>query len=327
MGLASKADRFSRTDGTRLGTGTQPLPQRMNQFERLQQFANLQKPPAVKFKDLEAAVTSTIRFNLLPIKVRADFMRLTNSTILTNLTLLLEKKDLQFQQKDGVSKAVVNIYARITSMARRVVNVFEDVVTVEVPQELLAQAIKGSSLYQKSVPLAPGTYRLNVVVKDITGGNMNNYEMALYVPRFDEEKLGSSSLVLADVIEKVPTRSIGTGQFVIGTSKVRPRVGETFRRDEKMGIYLQLYNFATDEKNHKPSGTIEYEVIKQGTNEKIFDFTEEIDKIEGASSQQVTIEKVLPLQNMEPGTYMLRMKVQDRVGNQTLTPSATFTVV
>ncbi|MBL8226979.1 MAG: GWxTD domain-containing protein [Bryobacterales bacterium] len=327
MGMASKADRFSRTDGTRLGTGTQPLPQRMNQFERLQQFANLQKPPSVKFKDLEAAVSSTIRFNLLPMKVRADFMRLTNSTILTNLTLQLEKRDLQFQQKEGVSKAVVNIYARITSMARRVVNVFEDVVTVETPPELLAQTMKGSSLYQKSVPLAPGTYRLNVVVKDITGGNMNNYEMALHVPRFDEEKLGSSSLVLADVIEKVPTRSIGTGQFVIGTSKVRPRVGETFRRDEKMGIYMQLYNFGTDEKTRKPSGTIEYEVIKQGTNEKIFDFSEDLDKIEGASSQQVTIEKVLPLQNMEPGQYMLRMKVQDKVGNQTLTPSATFTVV
>lgn len=327
MGLSSKTDRFSRTDGTRLGTGTQPLPQRMNQFERLQQFANLQKPPAVKFKDLEAAVNSTIRFNLLPMKVRADFMRLTSSTILTNLTLQLEKKDLQFQQKDGVSKAVVNIYARITSMSRRVVNVFEDVVTVEVPQELLAQAIKGQSLYQKSVPLPPGTYRLNFVVKDITGGNMNNYEMALHVPRFDEEKLGSSSLVLADVIEKVPTRSIGTGQFVIGTSKVRPRVGETFRRDEKMGIYLQLYNFATDEKNKKPTGTVEYEVIKAGTNEKVFDFTEDIEKIEGGSSQQIVIEKVLPLLNMEPGQYMLRMKVNDKLGNQTLTPSATFTVV
>ncbi|MCS7023859.1 MAG: GWxTD domain-containing protein [Bryobacteraceae bacterium] len=327
MGLASKADRFSRTDGTRLGTGTQPLPQRMNQFERLQQFANLQKPPSIKFKDLEAAVTSTIRYNLLPLKVRADFMRLTNSTILTNLTVQLEKKDLQFQQKDGVSRAVVNIYARITSMARRVVNVFEDVVTVETPTELLAQAMKGASVYQKSVPLAPGTYRLNLVVKDVTGGNMNNYEMALHVPRYDEEKLGSSSLVLADLIEKVPTRSIGTGQFVIGTSKVRPRVGETFRRDEKMGIYLQLYNFATDEKTRKPSGTIEYEVIKQGTNEKIFDFTEEIEKIDGASAQQVTIEKILPLQNMEPGQYLLRMKVQDKVGNQTLTPSATFTVV
>ncbi len=327
MGLSSKTDRFSRTDGTRLGTGTQPLPARMNQFERLQQYTLLQKPPAVKFKDLEAAVSSTIRYNVLPMKVRADFMRLTSSTILTNLTIQLDKKDLQYKQTDGVSKGVVNVYARVTSMARRVVNVFEDVVTVEFPAELTQQATKGSSLYQKSVPLPPGTYRLNVVVKDINGGNMNNYEMALHVPRFDEEKLGSSSVVLADVIEKVPSRSIGTGQFVIGSTKVRPRVGETFRRDEKMGIYVQLYNFGADEKTRKPSGTVEYEVVKQGTNEKVFDFSEELDAITGANPQQVVIEKILPLQNMEPGQYMLRMKVSDKVGNQTLTPQAMFTVV
>ncbi|MBL8175895.1 MAG: GWxTD domain-containing protein [Bryobacterales bacterium] len=327
MGLSSKADRFSRTDGTRLGTGTQPLPMRMNQFERLQQYALLQKAPAVKFKDLEAAVNSTIRFNLLPIKVRADFMRLTNSTILSNLTLQLEKRDLQYKATDGVSKGVVNIYGRVTSMARRVVTVFEDVVSVEFPTELTQQAVTGSSLYQKSVPLAPGTYRVNLVVKDVNGGNMNNYEMALHVPRFEDETLGSSSVVLADVIEKVPTRSIGTGQFVIGTSKVRPRVGETFKRDEKMGIYLQIYNLTSDEKTRKPSGTIEYEVVKTGTNEKIFDFSEEIEKIDGASSQQVTIEKILPLQNMQPGQYQLKMKVQDKLGNQTLTPSVNFTVV
>jgi len=327
MGLTSKADRFSRTDGTRLGTGNQPLPQRMNQFERLQQFANLQKPPQIKFKDLEAAISSTVRYNMLPMKVRADFMKLTNSTILTNVTLQFDKKDLQYKQTDGVSKGVVNIYARITSMARRVVNIFEDVVSIEFPAELTQQAVVGSSMYQKSVPLAPGTYRLNVVVKDINGGNMNNYEMALHVPRFDDEKLGASSLVLADVIEKVPTRNIGAGQFVIGTSKVRPRVGETFRRDEKMGIYMQLYNFTADEKTRKPNGTIEYEVIKTGSNEKIFDFSEELDKIEGASSQQITIEKLLPLQNMEPGQYQLRMKVQDKLGNQTLTPAVNFTVV
>ncbi|MCC7176293.1 MAG: GWxTD domain-containing protein, partial [Bryobacterales bacterium] len=326
MGLSSKADRFNRTDGTRLGVGDSPLPMRMNQFERLDQFAKLQKPPAIKFKDLEAAVTSTIRYNTLPMRVRADFMRLTNSTILTNLTLQFDRKDLQFQQKEGVSKAVVNIYARVTSMSRRVVNVFEDVVSVEVPAEVLQQAIKGASIYQKSVPLAPGTYRLNVVAKDITGGNMNNYEMALHVPRYDDETLGSSTVVLADLIEKVPTRSIGTGQFVIGTSKVRPRVGETFKREEKMGIYLQLYNFSPDEKTNKPSGTIEYEVIKNGSNEKILEFAEEVDKMEGASAQQVVVEKLLPLQNMAPGQYTLKMKVTDRIKNQTLTPSVNFSI-
>jgi GWxTD domain-containing protein len=326
MGLADKADRFNRTDGTRLGTGDQPLPMRMNQFERLEQFAKLQKPPAIKFKDLEAMVTSTIKFNLLPMKARADFIRMTNSTILTNITLQFDKKDLQFQQKEGVAKAIVNIYGRITSMSRRVVNVFEDVVTVESPAELLQQAAKGASIYQKSVPLAPGTYRLNVVSKDVVGGNMNNYEMALHVPRYDESKLGSSSLILADLIEKVPTRSIGAGQFVIGTSKVRPRLTDSFRSDEKMGIYLQVYNFTPDEKTQKPNGTIEYEVVRNGSNEKIFEFSEDVVNVEGASAQQVTIEKVLPLKTMHPGSYTLRVKVTDRNSNQVLNQATTFTV-
>ncbi len=326
MGLADKADRFNRTDGTRLGTGDSPLPMRMNQFERLEQFAKLQKPPAVKFKDLEAAVSSTIKFNLLPMKARADYIRMTNSTILTNITLQYDKKDLQFQQKEGVAKAIVNIYARITSMSRRVVNVFEDVVTVECPAELLAQAAKGASIYQKSVPLAPGTYRLNVVSKDVVGGNMNNYETALHVPRYDESKLGTSSVILADLIEKVPTRNIGTGQFVIGTSKVRPRLSDSFANDEKMGIYFQVYNFTPDEKTQKPNGMIEYEVVKNGSNEKIFEFSEDVANVDGASAQQVTVEKVLPLKTMNPGSYTLKLKVTDRNSKQVLNQVTTFTV-
>jgi len=326
MGMASKTDRFNRTDGTHLGQSFGGTPASMNEFERLERFSKLQRPPVVKFKDLEAAVTSHITFNLLPVKVQADYIKVTNSSVLTNVTILMQNKDLQFQLKDGVQKAVVNIYARITTMSRRVVNVFEDTVTVESAKELLQAVIVKPSLYQKSIPLAPGMYRLNVVVKDIVGGNMNNYETALNVPHFDDEKLASSSLIFADVIEKVPTRSIGTGQFVVGSSKVRPRIDNTFRHDEKMGIYLQIYNFGPDEKTQKPSGSIEYEVTKNGTNEKIFNFSEEIAKLPDASAQQVTIEKLLPLQTLKPGQYTLKMRVTDRNRNQTLTPTATFTV-
>ncbi|HEX8983956.1 MAG TPA: GWxTD domain-containing protein [Bryobacteraceae bacterium] len=326
LGLSSKNDRFNRTDGTHLGTGNQPLPSRMNEFERLEQYTKLQKPPQIKFKDLEAVVSSHISYNTLPVLVRTDFMRMTESTVLTSVTVQLDNKDLQFQDKEGVSKAVVNMYARITSMARRVVTVWEEPVTIESPTEMLSVASKRSSIYSHSVYLAPGTYRLNVVVKDVVGGTMSNKEVALHVPRFEEEKLASSTIILADQIEKVPTRSIGTGQFVIGDSKVRPRVSESFRRDEKMGIYFQIYNFGADEKTQKPSGDIQYEVVRNGSNAKVFDFTEDLKVVPGASAQQVTVEKLLPLAKLEPGQYTLRMKVSDRIRNQVVTPSATFTV-
>jgi len=209
-------------------------------------------------------------------------------------------------------------------MSRRVVNVFEEVVTSDVPTEMLEQASKGSSIYQKSIPLPPGTYRLNVVVKDVYGGNMNNYEMALNVPRMEDDQFVASSLVLADLIEKVPTRSIGTGQFVIGTTKVRPRVTESFKRDEKMGIYLKLYNFEADEKTKKPQGEVVYEITKVGAADKILEFKEELKA--GSSPTEVTIEQLLPLQTLQPGQYELKIKVTDKLRNQTLTPSAKFNV-
>src|SRR5271163_135100 len=99
MGLACKNQRFMRTDGTHLGTGNTPLPESMNEFTRLEQFAKLQKPPSVKFKDLDAVVSSNIRYNMLPVKVQADYMKITDSTVLTAVTVQLQRKDLQFQQK------------------------------------------------------------------------------------------------------------------------------------------------------------------------------------------------------------------------------------
>src|SRR5579875_538429 len=159
MGLADKTQRFTRTDGTHLGTGTQPLPESMNEFTVLEQYANLQKAPVVKFKDLEAAVNSTIRYNTLPMKVRADYIRVTDSTVLTSLTVLFRNSDLNYSTKDKIAKATVNLYGRITSLTRRPVNWFEDTVSSEVPQKMLQQSMTGSQIYSKTIPLAPGTYR------------------------------------------------------------------------------------------------------------------------------------------------------------------------
>jgi GWxTD domain-containing protein len=326
LGLANKADRFSRTDGTLLGTGNMPLPARMNVFDRLQQYAMLQKPPSIKFKDLEAVVTSSIKYNLLPMRVRVDFVPVTPASVLAYFAVQFERKDLQFKQREGLSEAAVNILFRITNMTRRPVNTFDDTVSVPVPTELLQQAVQGASIYSKVLPMAPGRYRLSVAAKDVIGGNMTTYEAALDVPQLEDERITSSSLILADVLEKVPTKSIGTGPFVIGSSKVRPRMNETFRRDEKLGIYLQLYNFQADDKTRKPDGVIDYEIVKKGSNDKVFEFSEDISALSGGASQ-VVVEKLLPLQSLEPGEYTLKIRALDKRRNQTVTPSASFTVI
>jgi GWxTD domain-containing protein len=327
MGLSSKEDRFNRSDGTRLGVPADQMSSKMNQFNRLEQYAKLQKPPAVKFKDLEGIANSRISYNMLPMKVRVDFFPTTEASSQTAITVQFNNKDLQFTSKDGVQKAIINIAGTVTTMGRRVAQRFEQTVTVDSPKEMLQDYAKQKSVYWSVFTLPPGDYRLNVVAKDQVAGTISNYEIAIKVPRLDPDNLSASTMVLADLIEPVPMKNIGTGQFVLGSSKVRPRVDETFTRAEKMGIYLRLYNFGADEATHKPSGEVKYEVTRNGTNEKIFEYTEDLIQIPNSSASQVTVEKLLPLTTLAPGQYTVKVTVTDRIRKQVLTPpAAQFTV-
>ena len=320
-------DRENRVRGDRPGVPHGFSSRRYHPFERLEQWAKLQKPPLVKFKDLEAVVESRIEYNTLPYKVEVHYVRITDNSILTGVTVQLENKDLVFKEEDGLHKGIVNIFGRVTTLTRRIATVFEDTVTLDTTAERLPEQMNRSSVYHKSIPLAPGMYRLELVVKDVVGETMSTHRVALHVPKFEEDKLANSSLILADKIERVPTRSLGTGQFVIGSSKVRPRIGEEFRRDEKMGIYMQIYNLGEDEEARRANGSVTYKIARLDKPEELLlDFTEDINTIRGASPRQTVVEKLLPLGNLEPGEYRLSLEVNDSVKNEVLMPSATFKV-
>jgi hypothetical protein len=327
MGLADKSDRFSTANPMMLGNGPLSGTSQLNMFDRLQRFVNIEKAPTIKFKDLDAVVNSTVRYNLLPMQVRTDYIPVTESTVNASLTIQFNRADLQFRQKDGIAEGLINLTARITTMTgRRIGRTIEEVLEVRGPAEQLAALQQGQAIYNTTVPLLPGRYKLTVVAKDVVGDNLVNYDVALNVPTFSEDELSTSSLILADLLEKIPTRSTGAGQFVIGSSKVRPKVDETFKRTDMLGIYMQVYNFEADETTQKPQGTVNYKIIRNGSNETVLEFTEDVNALTGGASQLV-IEKKLKLESMAPGEYTLQIKVTDSKRNETLTPSAKFKVI
>jgi GWxTD domain-containing protein len=327
MGISDKTQRFNNTDGTHLAQPMGGLPESMNEFTRLEQFVNLQKPPAIKFTDLEAKVDSRITYDILPMKVRVDFFPITDASVMTYVSVQFDNKDLQLKTKDGVSDANIHLYGDFKTISGKPVQSFEEDLQIPGgPQQYRTDWQQRKSIGQKIVPLKPGVYRLDVVCKDVVSGFANNYTRTVTVPRLDPDLLSASTLILADDIESVPMRNIGTGQFVIGDTKVRPRIGEIFRRDETLGIYMKLYNFGADEQTRKPQGEVRYEVVRTGTADPIVTTTEDIGKIPDASGSQITLQKRLRLEQFPPGSYTLRIKITDKNRNQTLTQSAPFTV-
>src|SRR5215472_3915224 len=330
MGMSSKADRFNG-GLERLGAGPFNSDLQSKQFDRLETYAKLNKPPAVKFKDLEEIVTHKISVNLMPFDVRADFVKVTSDTVLTPVTIQIKNRDITFANKDGVQRGTVNIFGRVTTLSGRIAQTFEDTVQVDVPAELLPKTAENSQVYWKALPLKPGHYRLDVVVKDVNGDRAGNWSKSLMVPDFSDDRLAASSLIVADQMYPVATKDIGTGSFVIGTMKVRPRVQPAdgkpiaFKRNQKLNFWMQVYNLSVDEKTHKPSATFEYDVVNVATNKNVVHTTESTDQM-GNVGDQVTLQKSLAAANLEPGIYRIEIKVNDNISKQTVGPTATFAV-
>jgi GWxTD domain-containing protein len=331
MGMASKADRFSGGGLERLGTGPFNSDRQSKQFDRLDQFYKLQKPPAVKFKDLEEVVSHKISVNLMPFDVRTDFVRVTGDTVLVPITIQVKNRDITFVNKDGVQRGTVNIFGRVTTLTGKIVQTFEDTVQVDVPAELLPKVTENSSVYWKALPLRPNLYRIDVAVKDVNGDRSGLWSNRLPVPSFDDDRLASSSLIVADTMQPVSTKEIGTGMFVIGNTKIRPRVASangkpvSFKRNQKVYFWMQVYNLGMDDKTHKPSATVEYNVINAATNKAVIHTVESTDQM-GNIGDQVTLEKPLSAASLDPGIYRIQIKVNDNISKQTVDPSATFAV-
>src|SRR5215472_13601896 len=322
-----KADRFNNTNGTTCGVPFGGQTEKRKGFSQLELLSKILRPPSIQFDELRGVADSTVVYNLLPMQVQVNYFPLTEATVLTYVTLQFDHKDLQFQAKDGMQRAMVNILGRVSTISRRPMAPFEATVVAESPQQMLGEFVRNRSIYNNVLPLAPGTYRLDLVAKDVVGGNIAHSQVALLVPRPDPEKFQMSGIVLADVIEMVPPKSIGTGQFVIGDTKVRPRVDARFHREERLGVYCKAYHFGAASTGRGLARQDEYEIVQAGIGEKVYSATTDLEQVARGPRTEATIERFVDLKEFAPGQYTMRLRITDSHRGQTLESSAKFTVL
>jgi len=332
-GQSKQADRFSG-GLEQLGAGPMSSANQSKQFDRLDRYAKLMAPPEIKFKDLESFMTTSKILTGPPFlfDVRTDYVKVTNDTILVPVTLQIRNQDITFTNKDGVAMGTVNILGRVSNLNHKAIQTFEDTVSVQVPSELLARKRADQSVYWKALPLRPGLYKVDIVIKDVNNpDHIGRWQRSLNVPAYDDDRLASSSLILASSMERVPSKDIGAGNFIIGDTHITPRVPTgigvpvTFHRGQNLNFWMQVYNLGIDEKSKQNGATIEYEILDVGTNKAVLE-TQELTSKTNPNADQVTIEKSLPLASLQPGKYQVNIKVNDGITKQQIAESAPFIV-
>src|SRR5581483_654639 len=199
---------------------------------------------------------------VLPFAVRIDYLRVSDTSVVSSFTMQLEHSDLVYKNVGGIESAKVNIHARITALSGRKAGIFEDVVEAHCREDEMPLEAKGRSVYQKNIILEPGRYKIDVVVRDVESGHTGIVHQGFEVPKYSTDKLQSSTLFIADQVEPLNGK-VAAGQFIFGSNKVRPNVSQQFKQDSALGIFLQAYNVQIDQAELVPKISAEYVISKQ----------------------------------------------------------------
>ena len=318
LGLESKTDRV--VNGPRYYRA-QDSP-----FERLQQLADLSRPPVIKNTELAGVLTTgsgLVEESPLDFDLRVDFFRQADDRVMTAFTIQTENKDLTFTDVGGIQRAQMNIFGRIMAVNGRRVAVFEDAVTTDATPDELLNAKERKSAYGKVVPLAPGTYKVDVVVRDIKSGATQIKHQGFTVPKYDPKQLSTSTLLLAAKLQTLGDQ-IPVGMFTIGQYKVIPNVSGVFRRGDPIGVYMQVYNAGVDQTTLRPAVDADYVLMKDG--KEIGKLSEDWRGMSDAG-QRLTLARMIDSSKLAPGDYQITIRIRDQVSSQSLTQAANFKIV
>jgi GWxTD domain-containing protein len=292
-------------------------------FARLEQYFSLQRPPKIQFDDLKQVVETNISYQMFPFRYAYDLIRLSSDQYLVPLNLEISNKDLTYKEMENGFTATANIYGKVTGLGGKLIQEFDDVVSVEAPPTTVELEKKGKSVYQKMLLLKPGLYKLDLVIKDLHSGKIGTIQSRIAVPNItDTSKLTTSTLIVARTIRQIDTPKAGE-QFILGNRKLIPNVDRELRAGDSLNLYLQVYNCAVDPKELKPSVAVLYEVtngdkvIKQINDENG-------SSVDFFSGQRVVLVRTIPIAELKEGSYRVRISVKDKIGNKEVVSEAPF---
>lgn len=317
----SQADRVAAANGFGNPFSSQS---KDGQFEWMDRIRFLSEPPPVNFDRTARTGTNqpVLDTDLLTSAVQISCFKQADDRVIVAFTVQTENRDLVFRDLGGIQSARLNITGRISSVAGRRVGFFEDSVTTTATSTELVEARGRKSAYQKAVTLAPGRYRVDVLVRDEESGSASLQHVGFEVPRYGSN-LTASSLILASVIEEV-TAVPGSRQFVIGDKKVIPNLAAEYHRGSPVGIYMQIYNSGIDQTTLRPSVDVQYVLLKDGQ-----ELRRQIEDWHGTNTtgDRLTLARLIDSRSLEPGDYEVEVRAHDRVSDQTLRQTAKFKIM
>jgi hypothetical protein len=209
------------------------------------------------------------------------------------------------------------VYGLVTSVANQRVFEFDDEVAIDFAEDRPAS----EHTYQRKLPLPPGRYKVELLVKDTVSNHMGSMAMGIEIPAGDPGGVSTSSIVLARGFEA--SQQDPTQPYIFGPYKATMQADRIFRRTDDLPFYLEAYNFQIDPMSQKPVLEIGYGIAESG---KIPASYRPITSGVTLAGNRVSIARVVQLNDTSPGRHDLVLSITDLLSGRNAIARVPFEV-
>lgn len=291
-------------------------------FERIFTWSKILSPPPLRLPKLKELVTTQLSYGELPFRFATDRLKLADDTYLVPLTIELQNRNLVYSGRPGYYQAEVQLYGQFIGLSHQVVYEFDDVLLSQTGSRPLSELMQGRTMYQRTVPLSVGRYKVRLILKDVAGEKVGSAE-AMIVISGARGELETSSLILADLIQPAGTNSQPGEPFVFGKLRVVPNFDSRFAPENQLGLYLEIYGLAKGSAGNGPEVEMTTRLIIPDGRTITLDNKLETAHLQGSSAAW---SKAVPLGSFAKGRYRVEVEIVDRMAGNKVTLGRPFEV-
>jgi hypothetical protein len=286
-----------------------------------------------KERQVQSALSTPTALSQFGVNFETAFFHEAGSGGLTNIQLAVRigHEALKLHKQGSRRVGTAEIAGVAHSLDGQVAGRFSESIRVDLDSSEESAFRSRPLLYHTSLELRPGTYRLKIVVSG-ENGNVGAAERVFAVPSLPSSALSMSSVVITQQMVQMPAliQSV-QDRLLEETSPLRYRGAEIafpvdleFERQSSIVVFFRLYNLESIEQARGLTASIQ--LINDYDQGGSFPPRSLADVAYPAGEHEAAVGLSLPLSELAPGNYRLRVETTDPAGKVAVASEARLKV-
>lgn len=268
-----------------------------------------------------------------PVSLRAPYFYTSAEVARVSLSLTVPASSLGFEKQKGQFHYEIDILGIAYDDKNSVAARFSDRVKMDLGKKEHKQFSKVPFNYRNNFSIAPGKYTLKVVLSG-GGQKFGKYEYPLVIDPYGASQFHISSVALSNQMQPVSQLTAGLEEALLEERiplvakgvEIIPSSDNRFSRDEKVGLYVEVYEPLMQNPNPPRVGII-YNVFDQKTNQQVFTSnTILVNTFAEEGNPVIPVGIYVPVDRLAEGEYRLELLARDAMGNVSPQHTATFEI-